>query len=406
MTTMTACRDSCAGNSRPQITHPGDPSPTSDGRPTALAPHRLARLGLLTALERPGQLFGQITPNWFATVMGTGIVANAAATLPVQPPGLRTFATGVWVMAAAALVLLGAAFAVHWTCHRQTARAHAAHPVMSQFYGAPAMAMLTVGAGALLLGKDLIGLPAAVAVDAVLWTAGTLTGLATSVWVPYRMITAHDHDSATALPAWLMPIVPPMVSASTGALLLPHVPAGQARLTLLLGCYAMFGLSLFIGLITITLIYSRLVHGGMPVLQAAPTVWITLGMIGQSITAANLLGGQAASAIAAPYATGLHVFGLVYGICMGGFGALFFTLAALLTVHASRRGLGFALTWWSFTFPVGTCVTGATALGTTAASPVIHAVAVALYLILLGAWATVAAHTLRRSATGHIFIAA
>jgi hypothetical protein len=41
-----------------------------------------------------------------------------------------------------------------------------------------------------------------------------------------------------------MPVVPPMVSAATGALLLPHTPAGQPRLTLLPACSAMFGLSL------------------------------------------------------------------------------------------------------------------------------------------------------------------
>ena len=40
-----------------------------------------------------------------------------------------------------------------------------------------------------------------------------------------------------------MPIVPPMVSAATGALLIPHVASAQGRLTLLLGCYAMFGIS-------------------------------------------------------------------------------------------------------------------------------------------------------------------
>lgn len=379
---------------------------TTAVRPSAAAP---AAGGFLGALEHPGQVLENITPNWFASVMGTGIVANAAATLPWQSPGLHTFAIGVWIVASVALVALSIAFGLHWVRHRANALGHAHHPVMSQFYGAPPMAMLTVGAGTLLVGKDLIGTGPALAVDTVLWTAGTLTGLATSLWVPYRMITTHPKDTATALPAWLMPIVPPMVSASTGALLLPHVPAGQARLTMLLGCYAMFGLSLVIGMITMTLIYSRLVHGGMPAVNAGPTVWITLGMIGQSITAVNLLGAEGGLVFTgsqAPLATGLHAFGLVYGISMGGFGVLFFALATLLTVNAARSGLGFSLTWWSFTFPVGTCVTGATALGTTAGSTVVHGLAIALYVVLLGAWATVAANTLHRSHSGAIFLPA
>ncbi|MTD13574.1 C4-dicarboxylate ABC transporter [Nakamurella sp. YIM 132087] len=334
--------------------------------------------------------------------MGTGIVANAAAGLPWHPGPLRAFTLAIWVLAVLMLATIGTAFLLHWRRHPDNARGYARHPVMVQFYGALPMAILTVGAGTLLVGRDVIGLHAAVVVDLALWTTGTIIGLGTSLWVPFRMITRHDHAKAVALPAWLMPIVPPMVSASTGALLLPHVPAGQARLTLLIACYAMFGMSLLLGMITITMIYSRLVHGGLPALQAAPTVWITLGMIGQSVTAANLLGAGAGDVLPAPYAGGLRIFGLVFGMVMGGFGALMFALAIALTVHAGRRGLRFSLTWWSFTFPVGTCVTGASALGTTAGSTVVHGLAVVLYVVLLGAWATVAIITARGAWRGSL----
>ena len=41
---------------------------------------------------------------------------------------------------------------MHWARNREAAPGHARNPVMVQFYGAPPMALLTVGAGALLLG--------------------------------------------------------------------------------------------------------------------------------------------------------------------------------------------------------------------------------------------------------------
>ena len=113
--------------------------------------------GLLKDLERPGDVFRDIGPNWFASVMGTGIVAIAAATLPFRVPGLHVFALVVWALSAAWLVLLSAAWAVHWTKYTERARAHANNPVMAQFWGAPAMALLTVGAGTLLVGRDWIG---------------------------------------------------------------------------------------------------------------------------------------------------------------------------------------------------------------------------------------------------------
>jgi hypothetical protein len=84
--------------------------------------HRLPRV--LSSLGPPGQAVGYLGPDWFASIMGTGIVANVAATLPIQVPGLHGFALTVWLVDAL---------------------------------------LLTVGAEALLVGKSLIGVRAAVA---------------------------------------------------------------------------------------------------------------------------------------------------------------------------------------------------------------------------------------------------
>ena len=89
-------------------------------------------------------IFGNIGPNWFAAVMGTGIVANAAATLPLQSAALAAFAQAVWVLD---VLILGAVLggtAMHWRHHPANAMSHLDHPVRSHFYGAPAMALMTV----------------------------------------------------------------------------------------------------------------------------------------------------------------------------------------------------------------------------------------------------------------------
>jgi hypothetical protein len=211
-------------------------------------------------VDRPGDIFRDLGPNWFASVMGTGIVAVAAGTLPFRVPGLHMFALAVWALAAALLAALTAAWAVHWTKHTARARGHADNPVMAQFWGAPAMALMTVGAGTLLVGRDVTGLAAAVDADWALWGLGTALGLVTACWIPYLMMTRHEIAPDAAFGGWLMPVVPPMVSAANGALLVPHAAAGQARLTLVLGCYGMFGISLFASVIIITLLWGRLIR--------------------------------------------------------------------------------------------------------------------------------------------------
>ncbi|NEN05720.1 TDT family transporter [Diaminobutyricibacter tongyongensis] len=368
-----------------------------DAHTVVAASPRSLRQPFLRELTQSKQVVSNITPNWFASVMGTGIVANAAATLPVFAPALRIPATLVWMLAALLLVGLVAATAAHWIWYPQAARSHHRNPVMAHFYGAPPMALLTVGAGTLLLGKDVIGLPAAVMVDAALWGAGTLLGLFSAVAVPYltftRLVVADD----SAFGGWLMPIVPPMVSAATGALLLPYIPAGQARLTMMLACYAMFGLSLVASVVVITLIWARLARHKVGASAAVPTLWIVLGPLGQSITAANLLGGNAHQVVQAPWATALQMFGVVYGVPVLGFALLWAALAAAITVRTARESLPFSLTWWSFTFPVGTCVTGLSGLALHTGSVVLQGMAVAAFAGLLAAWLIVAIRTFHGS---------
>jgi hypothetical protein len=56
-------------------------------KPLIPAASRHVPFGLLNELERPEHLFRDLGPNWFAAVMGTGIVAIAGASLPPSMPG-------------------------------------------------------------------------------------------------------------------------------------------------------------------------------------------------------------------------------------------------------------------------------------------------------------------------------
>lgn len=325
------------------------------------------------------------TPNWFASVTGTGLLAIAIPGLPVHTAGLSEAATVIWAMVALWLVLLCGAMAREWRLDRARQLAHLSDPTLAHFWGAPPMALLTVGAGALSLGQAWLGPGPAVAVDWALWTVGTLLGLVTAVGLPYRMISGRL-GTGEAFGGWLMPVVPPMVSAATGAALVPHLPPGQPRLAFLLFCYALFGVGLFATLALLPLIWHRLVRLGP---GTVPTIWIVLGPLGQSVTAANLLGSAAPGVL--PGTSAPVAFGLLFGVPTWGFAMLWLALAATITL---RSALPFSLTWWSFTFPVGTCVTGTSALASVTHSALFAVAAVALYVLLAVLWLTVAVRTL------------
>ncbi|MFC9281096.1 C4-dicarboxylate ABC transporter [Streptomyces collinus] len=335
---------------------------------------------------------GRLGPGWFAAVIGTGIVADAGATLPRQIPGLRDAATVLWVATALLLVALAVGY-----LRQRTLRTHAGDPVLVHFLGTMPMALLIVGAGTLLLGHRLIGARAAVGVDWVLWSAGTVLGLVTACTVPYLMVTRHRFAPDAAFGGWLLPVVPPLVSAATGALLVPHAPAGQARLALLLGCVAMLGLGLVAVLLVLAMLYSRLVHHEAPAGALVPTVWIGVGALDQAVTALGALATAAPSGLPAPYARGTAVVALLGGVGMWGFALLWLVLAAALTVRAVGRGLPFAPTWWSFIFPLGACVTATGGLAVRSGSRPLVWATIVLYVLLVAAWAIVVRHSLRHA---------
>ncbi len=62
----------------------------------------------------------------------------------------------------------------------------------------------------------------------------------------------------------------------------------------------------------------------------------------------------------------------------------------------------FSLTWWSFTFPVGTVVTGTSGLVAATGAHFVVAAAVVFYVGLLVAWATVAIRTGHGVYHGHL----
>jgi tellurite resistance protein TehA-like permease len=155
----------------------------------------------------------------------------------------------------------------------------------------------------------------------------------------------------------------------------------------------MFGLSLLASLVVITLVWGRLARHKVGPAAMVPTLWIVLGPLGQSITAANNLGAQAQLAVPQPYASAFRAMGLVYGLPVWGFALMWAGIAVAVTVRTARAHLPFTLTWWSFTFPVGTVVTGTSGLAAHTGEAFLQVAATVLFVGLLAGWAVVAVRT-------------
>ncbi|MFC9328417.1 C4-dicarboxylate ABC transporter [Kitasatospora sp. NPDC057015] len=351
--------------------------------------------------RRLPQLAG-LGPNWYAAVMGTAIVANGAAALPVRPPGLIGFGRLFWALSVAALLTLVAARLVHLTRHRAAARADLFdRPATAVFYGCPPMALLAVGAATLTFGPRVVGAGPSLAAAAALWIAGTVYAVAVAAGIPYLMITRHRLAAQDANPTWLLPVVAPLVAAATGPALVPHLPAGFWRAALLHGCFALLGAGLLATLALLPVVITGLLHSKPPAPALTPALFLVLGPLGQSTTGTAAL-ADAARPVAPALAPAALALSELYGGAVMGVAMLWLLVAAAANLRAWRAGMPFAMTWWAFTFPVGTCVTGAAGLARHTGFAGFGALAVALYLALLAAWAVAAVRTLGGLADGRL----
>jgi tellurite resistance protein TehA-like permease len=130
---------------------------------------------------------------------------------------------------------------------------------------------------------------------------------------------------------------------------------------------------------------------------------LVLGPLGQSTTAAGTIADAApVASLPSPYAAALDGFAVLYGVPVIGFALLWLAIAEAMVLRAFRAGLRFSMTWWAFTFPVGTCATGATSLARHTHLHALAWLAVGLYALLVAGWLAAASGTVRGTLTGRL----
>ncbi|MDL9936202.1 TDT family transporter [Gordonia sp. ABSL1-1] len=336
----------------------------------------------------PSSRLAHVPPNWFAAVMGTGVVAIACHGLMLRTTSvLAAVAEVFWLLTCVLFAVVVAATLAHWVRHPALARAHHRHAVTAHFYGAVPMAVLTVGTATMVAGMPVIGERWALRVGVVCWIAGSVLGLLSA-------ITARRRPRAQAFGGWLMPVVPPMVAASAAAVLVGELGCDVVRRIVLGVGYAMFAVAVVAVAPVLAALWVRLRTNGFGESTMVPTWWIVLGPLGQSVTAVVLLGRSAGLVLDNRLAAVCHGFGVGFGLAVWVAAALWIVIVVRLTTRTARAGLAFTLSWWSFTFPLGTFVTGSVALADATGWQAFTGVAVVAFGVLVLAWATVAARSL------------
>ena len=373
---------------------------TSERR--ASAPPLAPALG---ARHPRSEIVRQFTPNWFAMTMGTGIVYLVLQQLPFAFAGQHLLAQTLWCLDSLLFAAFTALFLARLTRFPETINPMLNHPVQSMFLGTIPMGLIPIINGMSIFGPALFGshaLPLAL----TMWYLDAALAMVVACLVPLRMFTSQQHSAEQITAIWLLPIVAPEVTASSAAVLAPHLVQAQAQILVGAG-YVLWAISVPLAFSILTIVFFRLALHKLPHRDMAASSWLTLGPIGTGALGLLLLGQAAPAAFAntqlAHVADVARDFGLIAGLLLWGAGVWWLALAVILTIHYHRLGMSFNLGWWGFTFPIGVYTAATLTLYRLTALPVFAALGTLFACMLFGFWLLVVSRTLPGMFTGRLF---
>lgn len=361
----------------------------------------------LSRLSHPREVIRQFTPNWFAATMGTGILALALAQFPVQIPGLKTIAEGLWVFNILLFGLFTLLYAARWIFYFEGARRIFGHSVVSMFFGCIPMGLATIINGFLVFGLSRWG-PLALDIATNLWYVDAILAAMCGVSIPYMMFTRQNHSIDQMTAVWLLPVVAAEVAAASGALLASQLADPMHQLTVIIASYALWAYSVPVALGILVILLLRMALYNLPHVSMAASCWLALGPIGTGALGLLLLGEVSPDSFITnglgDYASGIKSFSLITGVMLWGYGLWWLSIALLITNRYLREGFPFNLGWWGYTFPLGVYAVATLKISTLLPIVAFKVFGGILVIVLAIMWLVVGKRTLVGAWRGELFV--
>ena len=361
----------------------------------------------LAQLDHPREMIRQFTPNWFASTMGTGILALALPQIPSAGATLRSVGEGLWLFNIGLFALFTVLYSARWIMFWHEAKQIFSHNVVSMFIGTIPMGLATIINGFLFFGIPHWG-DGMIAIAQVLWWLDVAMSLGCGVLIPYFMFTrqAHGIDKMTAI--WLLPIVAAEVAAVSGGLLAPYLTDSNDQFVTLIASYVLWAYSVPVAFGVLTILFLRMALHRLPPDSMAASSWLSLGPLGTGAFGMIVLGADAPAIFAAQGMTGIGTvaagIGVIAGTLLWGVGLWWLLLALFITIRYFRAGIPFNLGWWGYTFPLGVYTVTTLKLGVLLKIAAFSIFGTLLVIVLAAMWMLVAARTIHGGWKGHLFV--
>ena len=344
---------------------------------------------MLEEIECKCEIIKNFAPSWFASVMGTGILAVTSLFYSNYLSFLKDVALILFYFNIILFFALLIPWILRWILFKKEALADLEHPIVSNFYATIAIGMLVLATDFIVIGKNII-------VGEIIWFIGAFSTIFFGSLTSYLMFRGEHVKLDHINPAWFIPPVGLIVIPIAGGLLIPHFSGLMQEFVIFLN-YIGWGAGFFIYLSLLAIcMYRFILHHPIPN-TLAPTIWINLGPIGAGTAALiNLVNNSSFIILKDPF----FVFSLIFW----GFGIWWVIMAIMMTIHYIKTlKLPYAISWWAFTFPLGAYVAASHSVSIIFGIRLIDYIGFGLYWLLMIFWIVTLAKTFIYTYHGTLF---
>ncbi len=298
-------------------------------------------------------------PGWFAAVMGTAVMVIAIFVFRAYVPMADTLLLLFLSLSLMMMIVFLIPWTLRWLRHFDAAKQELHHPVTAAFFPTMPISLIIWGialekAGPLFLPHETI-LP----ILQGLWLTGT-AGITIFAFIILRIHFLEGYAQwKSANLGWLIPPVSALIVPLLGMSLSAAYAGTPIGETTFIVSLIFLGVGSFLFIFVMGAVFTRYIFHDLLPAHLAPTVWIgvaptaILAVIMVKMVKPVMLFFEVPKEVGSV----LGILSKITAVSLWGFALFWLLFAVTLTIgHHKKAAIPYAMSWWAFTFPLGSFV--------------------------------------------------
>lgn len=294
-------------------------------------------------------------PSWFSITMGIGIFSVALFLNRNSIPIFDPISKGIFIFSILLFFIILVPWVIRFFKYFENVKNDFKDPILSNFFPTVAISIMIMDVNFISIGKDLFGIHIYKNVSLALFLIGSVGILLFGLVIISIMFINGKVSLEHANCAWLIPSVSHLFIPIVGFDLITifkdnHQFINYIYIISLIG----IGIGMILFIYVSCAIYHRYIFFGLTPPKLAPTIFI--GMVPTTLMT-TLVTKMSFSIPFITYienADSIKSILNILGLITWGFSLWWFIISMIvICYHIIKKELAFSLSWWAFTFPIG-----------------------------------------------------